>query len=399
MKQFKVLISAILLTGMLSAQTDSLPRAFKKVDLFPAISYAPETKLTLGVIGYYYFDLAKQSPATRLSNVNFLAVYTLANQIAIESEWDISADDNRWRYRGEIFFNRYPDRNYGLGNDAGLLIADIEKDVVDTLNYVRFDSDRIKFAPIVLKRVSRHLYLGLQGDLEYLYGEKPISDGFYPLDERSAQKLEFPVEGLRLGLGVNLLFDNRDNILNPLSGTYIEFSNYFYNGIFGSDFDFSSFRLDGRHYSNVVQNHTLAMRGVANFRFSKDPIPLRGLSRVGGHEFIRGYFKGTYQDNHLLAFEMEYRWPFWNDNLTAPGWKIWKRMGVVGFVSGAQVFHEVDDFRANAFNMAVGGGLRFLFNKSSRLNLRIDYGLGLRKNSDGLGKNQSGLYFNLSEAF
>lgn len=399
MKPHITLLFVLLLVGILHAQIDTFPRTFKKIDLFPAISYAPETKLTLGVIGYYYFDLAKESPATRLSNVEFLAAYTLANQIVTEFRWDVFSDDNSWRYRGEVFFNRYPDRNYGLGNDAGLLIADVEDDIIDTLNYVRFDSDRIKFAPIVLKRVARHFYLGLQGDLESLYRLKSIPDKAYPLNEESRVALDFPVKGLRVGLGLNMLYDSRDNILNPLSGTYIEFSNYFYNHIFGSAFDFSSFRLDGRHYIPITGDHTLAMRGVLNFRFSDDPIPLRGLSRAGGRKFIRGYFKGTYQDHHLMAFELEYRWPFWNEDLDAPWWMLWKRMGLVGFVGGAQVMQDLGDFQFNRFNMAAGGGIRFLFNKASRLNIRIDYGLGLSKNSNGLGQTQSGLYFFLAEAF
>ena len=399
MKTFVATIVGVLLGGILYAQLDTLPRTFRRVDLFPAISYSPETKLTLGVAGYYYFDLAKTSPATRLSQVEFVAVYTLADQMVAETKWDAFSDDNAWRYRGELYFNRFPDRNYGLGNDAGLLIADIEDDVIDTLNYLRFTSDRIKFTPVVLKRVGAHFYLGMQGHLEYLYNLKPIADNYYLINEGSANLLDFPVEGLRIGLGINALYDSRDNIINPLRGSYVEFSNHFFSHHFGSDFDYSSFRLDGRHYIPVAGDHTLALRSVVNFRFSDEPIPLRGLSRVGGTKFMRGYFKGTYQDNHLLAFELEYRWPFWNEDLDAPWWKLWKRMGIVGFVGGAQVMHQPSDFSFNRFNMSAGGGVRFLFNKVTRLNIRIDYGFGLSKNSGGPGLEQSGLYFYLAEAF
>ena len=399
MKHTSLTIILFLLGLFLYGQKYSTERDFKRIDLFPAISYSPETKLTLGGIGYYYFDLTQESPATQLSNINFLAVYTMAKQIAIETEWEIFSDDNTWRYRGEAFFNRYPDRNYGLGNDANILIADIENDVVDTLNYYRFNSDRIKFSPVVLRKIAPNLYMGLQADLEYLYRMRSIPDSYVLLNDAAQQLDALPVDGLRVGLGLNVLYDNRDYILNPLSGAYIEFSNHFYNGLLGSDFDFSNFLLDARKYINTTQNHTLALRGVVNCRFSDDPIPLRALSRVGGRDFIRGYFKGTYQDNHLLAYELEYRWPFWKEDFDAPAWKIWKRMGIVGFIGGAQVAHELDDFRMGRFNMAAGGGLRFLFNKSSRLNIRIDYGVGLSKHSAGPNERQSGLYFFLAEAF
>ncbi|MCB9080919.1 MAG: BamA/TamA family outer membrane protein [Lewinellaceae bacterium] len=399
MRIYILLLCSLFMVDRLPAQLDTFPRSFKKIDIFPAISYAPETNLTLGVIGYYYFDLAKRSTATRLSNAEFLAAYTLANQVVAELRWDVFSDDNAWRYRGEAFFNRYPDRNYGLGNKANILIAEIENDIADTLNYLRFDSDRIRFAPVVLKRAGKNLYIGLQGDLESLYRLRTIPKEFQVIQDDADALWVSPIKGTRVGLGLNMLYDSRNNIINPLSGTYIEFSNFFYQPFLGSDFTFSSFRLEGRQYLRVAKNHTLAMRGIANFRFSEDPIPLRGLSRVGGRNFMRGYFQGTYQDNHLLAFELEYRLPFWNEHLNAPWWKLWKRLGLVGFVGGSQVFHEPQDFQFNQFNLAAGGGLRILFNQASRLNIRIDYGVGLSKDSNGPSKRQTGLYFFLAEAF
>jgi hypothetical protein len=55
--------------------------------------------------------------------------------------------------------------------------------------------------------------------------------------------------------------------------------------------------------------------------------------------------------------------------------------------------------RADRFNVAAGGGLRILLNAKSRSNIRIDYAVALRADSDGPGKRQSGFYFFLGEAF
>jgi len=208
-----------------------------------------------------------------------------------------------------------------------------------------------------------------------------------------------PVAGWRSGIGLQLLYDTRDYVLNPLKGTFIELTNLHFMKWLGSEYVFHSFRLDARHYINPVLNHTLALRGVANFRFSDNPIPLRGLSRIGGRDFVRGYFQGTYQDNHLAAFELEYRLPFWREGSESKLWQVWKRLGLAAFVSGAQVFPELNGFGFNRFNVAVGGGLRILFNEKTRVNLRIDYAVALRNNSDGPGRRQSGLYFYLAEAF
>lgn len=126
---------------------------------------------------------------------------------------------------------------------------------------------------------------------------------------------------------------------------------------------------------------------------------MRALSRVGGREFLRGYFFGTYQDNHLLAFEAEYRLPFWKEEVKTPFWKIWKRLGIVGFIGGARVFPDFDRAIFSDFRLAAGGGLRVLFNPESRLNIRIDYALALAPDSAGPGSRQSGFYFFLGEAF
>ncbi len=380
--------------------TTQSTRSIRKIDIFPAISYSPETKLTLGVIGYYNLDLYRGDPTTKFSNINFLAVYTLANQIAVESQWDIFTDGNRWRFRGRAFYNRWPDRNYGRGNDASTLVAETSEDgQIDTVNYLRFDSDRVRFAPIVLRELRPHLYLGLQAEVETLYRLRTLPDAYAFLNADSTAITELPVDGLRSGIGLQLLYDTRDYVLNPLRGTFVELNNLHFVKWLGSDFVFHSFRLDARQYINPVLNHTLALRGVANFRFSDDPIPLRGLSRVGGREFIRGYFQGTYQDNHLAAFELEYRLPLWREGSESKLWQVWKRLGLVGFVSGAQVFPNMGDFDFGRFNMAVGGGLRILFNEKTRVNLRIDYAVALRPDSDGPAGRQSGLYFYLAEAF
>lgn len=154
-----------------------------------------------------------------------------------------------------------------------------------------------------------------------------------------------------------------------------------------------------RQYFNPWKNQTLAIRGLASLQYTNDAIPLRALSRVGGHKFIRGYFKGTYQDHHMLAFEAEYRLPLWREGQPSKLWQVWKRLGLVGFVGGAEVFRDQEQLALNQFNLAAGGGLRILLNPATRSNIRIDYAIALRDNSDGPGKRQRGFYFFLGEAF
>ena len=376
------------------------PRDYKRLDIFPAISYSPETKLTLGAIGIYYLDLRKGDPNTPLSPIDFLAVYTLSKQILLESRWEVFTHARKWRTRGELLFQHYPDRNYGIGNDASVLVAEVDKEGNrDTLNYLNFNSNRIKFSPVVLRQIRPNLYFGLQTDLEYLYKYKVIPDQYFFLNADSARIRDVPIDGLRSGLGFQIVYDSRDNLINPLRGTFVEFNDRHYGKWMGSDYTFSYYSLELRQYINTWSNQTLALRGLASLEYTNDAVPLRALSRVGGHKFIRGYFKGTYQDHHMLAFEAEYRLPLWREGQPSKLWQVWKRLGVVGFLGGAEVFQDEKQLSFSQFNLAAGGGLRILLNPKSRSNIRIDYAIALRDNSDGPGKRQSGFYFFLGEAF
>lgn len=383
-----------------TTQSTTPTRDHKRLDLFPAISYSPETKLTLGVIGIAYLDLRKGDADTPLSNIDFLAVYTLSKQVLLESRWEVFTRQRRWRSRGELLLQRYPDRNYGIGNDAAVLLAEINSDGSrDTLNYLNFNSNRIKFSPVVLRRLRRHLYIGVQSDMEYLFKYRETPEHFEYLTADSLQIRDVPVAGFRSGIGFQVLYDNRDNVINPLKGTFVEFNDRHYAGWMGSDFNFSYFSLEVRQYFNPWSNHTLALRGMTSLEYTDEQVPLRALSRVGGHKFIRGFFRGTYQDHHMLSFEAEYRLPFWREGQTFRRWHIWERFGIVGFLGGAQVFHDGAAVRLDRFNLAAGGGLRILLNARSRANIRIDYAVALRNDSDGPGKRQSGFYFFLGEAF
>lgn len=376
------------------------PRDYKRLDIFPAISYSPETKLTLGVIGIAYLDFRKGDPQTPLSFIDFLAVYTLNKQILLESRWEIFTHRRTWRTRGELLLQRYPDRNYGIGNDASTLLVEVnEEGNRDTLNYLNFNSNRIRFSPAVLRQIRPHLYVGVQSDLEYLFKYDELPYRYYYLNADSGSIKDVPVAGLRSGVGFQVLYDNRDNLINPRRGTFVEFNDRHYAKWLGSDFAFSYYSLEVRQYFNTWSNHVLALRGMASLEYTDDAVPLRALSRVGGHKFIRGYFRGTYQDHHLLSFETEYRLPLWRDDRQSKLWQVWKRLGLVGFIGGAQVFRDGERVSLDRFNLAAGGGLRILLNKKSGANIRIDYAVAFRDDSDGPGKRQKGFYFFLGEAF
>ncbi|MEM7104144.1 MAG: BamA/TamA family outer membrane protein [Bacteroidota bacterium] len=375
-----------------STNTDRKSRIFP----VPALTYTPETQLTLGGAMFYFFDLAKGDASANMSNLQALAVYTTANQVLIDSKWNLYTRLENFVFTGRAFYHIYPDRHYGYGNNADSRVDIFDKETGETTstNYLLFKTQRLHFAPVILRKVTKNLFAGIQYEYEYLYDFKAIPDSITSI---SSGILDVPVTGPRSGLGWNITYDSRTNPVNPEKGHFIQFQNWFFSEIFGSQYTYSVFRVDARTYPRLFKDHNLALQLVVDQRYTEDEqgIPMRGLARFGGADLIRGYFYGTYQAENLLMFQAEYRLPVMTFGEKFP---FFKGLGLVGFIGGGQVFNEWQEVGFNQFRLAIGGGMRLLLDKEKRLNVGIDFGYGLHPGSDFDG-NQTGFYFFMGEAF
>ena len=99
---------------------------------------------------------------------------------------------------------------------------------------------------------------------------------------------------------------------------------------------------------------------------------------LGGTEIMRGYYKGRFTDQNMIAFQAEVRqYIFW-------------RLGVAGFASAGQVGETLSSYGLDDFHYAYGGGIRLMLHEEEKLNLRIDF---------GFGENSNGIYVILKESF
>ena len=185
-------------------------------------------------------------------------------------------------------------------------------------------------------------------------------------------------DGRIIGAGLLVTRDTRNNAVYPSAGSYHQLRVTLYDGLFQSNYGFGSYSLDLRTYMAPVQRHVLAIRAVGQSTSGTASFDV--LPQLGGDALLRGYFQGRFRDRHLLAGQLEYRAP------------VWWRLGVVGFVSGGQVASAFDGFTWGGFKASAGGGLRFLLDPQSGLNIRADYGWAF---DIGTG----GFYLNVGEAF
>lgn len=182
--------------------------------------------------------------------------------------------------------------------------------------------------------------------------------------------------GVASGAGILANWDTRNNIFYPSMGSFYQFSATRFSEALGSDYDFSRFNLDIRQYFPLSSSQVLAIQGYVNIITGKPTFQL--LSLFGGERLMRGYYLGRYRDKNMVAFQMEYRRP------------VWWRFGLVGFAGFGEVANKISRFERKNFKHSVGWGIRYLFSREEKINLRLDF---------GYGKGASGVYINIGEAF
>ncbi|MBN1223716.1 MAG: BamA/TamA family outer membrane protein, partial [Candidatus Aminicenantes bacterium] len=334
----------------------------KKRDIIvlPILYYKPETKIALGVGGLYYLKTAAQGAYTRPSNIFIAAVATQRKQFYIELKPDVYWNDDKYHLVGNFRVNKYVDKYFGIGSMA-------TSDDEETYSYRNLEI-KLDF----LRKFRSELSLGLQYALETYKITEYDSEG-----ELINKKVSGSESGTASGLGFIINWDSRDNIFSPGKGSFHQITATLYDGIFGSDFEYLSLIYDARKYVSLLPSHTLAFQIYSEFRTGNPSF--RRLSLLGGEERMRGFYQGRYRDKNLLVFQVEYR-------IIPVVWRI----GVAGFMAVGDVADRLGGFDFGSFKYAGGFGIRYLWNREDKLNLRIDI---------AWGQDTSGFYITIKEAF
>ncbi len=388
----------ICLTANGQEETDSLKRKTSFIVL-PATAYTPETGFTIGGVGEMYFDLAKDG-TSRMSKFQLGAIYTTRKQMYVNFGAEGFTKNEDYYYYFYTKYSRFTDQNYGIGNDANVHTEQwFEDDEFKESNYLDFKYQSFGIEGIGLKKIAPGLSIGLHYKFETLWDYELLADSTNIIFATPTELSPGRFEGKRSGISPALNYDTRKNSNNPLDGTFIQFRNFYYMPWLGSDFHYIGVSIDARHYINIYKEHVLAfrLRNEQRYTFNDSWVPRFDLPRVGGKDFARGYYEGTYGDDHMVAFEVEYRLPFFQDK-TAPWWKFWRRLGLVVFASGSRVYPDWESFALSDMRYTVGVGGRYALSFDQRVNARLDIGLGLDPKSD-FSKRHIGIYIFIQEAF
>lgn len=313
-------------------------------------------------------------PTTFLSNVSFSPYLNFKGRYSLTFRSNIFTSYNRWNIQGDTRFSLYPEDTWGTKING----RQNEKVLV---NY-----KYIRLYQTVLRRIQPYLLAGIGYNLDYHININTINDtiGLTKFTGYNYGTGEGK-NSLSSGLTFNLLYDTRKNSVNPMPGGSYASLIYRVNPRFlgnGSN-SWTSLYLDGRKYLSFPDKKR---KIVALWSFIwtdlNNRVPYLDLPGIGWDSYQksgRGIRQNRYRGKTLWYAEGEYR-----RDLTLNGLLGYVVFANYNFITGPGNNHY------SGPHPAAGAGLRLKFNKRSNTNIAIDY---------GISKGNSGIYFNLGEAF
>ncbi len=354
-----LIISIVMLPIYLSAQEkDSVETDDLNWFAAPIIFYSPESNLALGALGILSFRFS-DSLNSKPSKIEVYGYYTLNTQYSFSSKPEIYYDDDKYYISAYLNYSKVIDKFYSAGNNTA---------EIDNPNYeARSSLALIKFQ----RQISHNLNAGVVYEIR----------NYNVVDVRENPYLQSGMVyggggGLTSGLGFVVSYDSRNNIFYPASGGFYELSSTFFTREIGSDFGYTKTIIDLRRFQKISGNQILAFQMFYNFISGSSPF--YDVPPLGGENIMRGYFTGRYRDRHYFATQIEYRI------------RVWWRFGLVGFIGMGDVASSLSKFEMTKFKFSYGLGVRFRIDEIELIDLRADV---------GFGKNTSGIYFSLNQAF
>lgn len=335
----------------------------------PGVGYTLSTGFA-GIIASNSAFYTSEDENAKLSNIFADVVYTQNKQLITHVQGNIWTKNNAYNIVTDWRYLKYPQKTFGLGGHT-----DLDNSFDQDYSYLRLYQS-------VLKSISNNFYAGVGYSLDYHWNITETSDNIFAVSD--AQLYGLPEKTVSSGYNINVLYDNRSNSINPDGGTYVNVLFRQNLTFFGSDENWESLRIDIRKYYRFPRNseNVLAFWSFNWLTLSGNP-PYLDLPSTGWDPYNnsgRGYIQGRFRGKNMLDLESEYRFKVSHNGL----------IGGVVFVS-AQSFSEWPSNKFEVISPAGGAGVRIKFNKHSKTNIAIDYGVGA-------GGSQ-GFFVNLGEVF
>ena len=364
-KDIKDVIKDLFGTKKTISDTIKVTNNSKKLSLsiLPGISYNPATDFVVGVstgISWYMGDRSNTSNSSVFTAVS----YTTKKQFKLSAQSGIYTENNEWNFQGDIRFWKYSQDTYGLGTGTP----------PEDKQFMNFKLVRIN--ENVLKKLFKNFYAGLGYSLEYYFSVNTLDDDDKPVypNYNSSYSIKHGFDSskyLSSGLVLNTNFDSRDNTINPYKGIMADLKYYLYNKVLGSDKNRQTLNYEFRAYKSFSKEskYVLAFWTMGNFTLNGET-PYLSLFSNGWDKFNttgRAYIQGRFRGNDLLYAEIENRFSLTKNGL----------LGLVLFANAVSISNPDANIKLmDHIEPAAGFGLRIKFDKYSRTNICVDFGIG-----------------------
>jgi hypothetical protein len=347
----------------------------------PVIGAKPSAGALFGVAGNLAFY--RGDPATtHISSVVTSLTFSTKGQTSFTDRFTIFTRDDRWRLDADHRIQWTSLNTYDLGTSA---------DTSSGVN-TKFDFLRLHHTAFYRLRPSLFVGTGLYFDNHYDVEPKDLDEnddewtGSPYLQYSIANRLPLQAQAAA-GPSVDLMWDSRDNFINPQRG-WLGRASYrmLLDDFLGGDSSWQKLNLDLRGYRPVSKSkrHAVAVwlftdqvvDGTAPFF----DLPGTGLDTYG--RSARGYSEGQFRGEKLAYGEIEYRGLLMKNGL----------LGMVAFINTTTVSNEAAGEKMfDSFATGGGAGLRLSINKRSKTNLCFDVAFGKQ--------GSRGVYLAVQEAF
>ncbi|WP_206194348.1 BamA/TamA family outer membrane protein [Shewanella sp. SNU WT4] len=309
--------------------------------------------LGVAAIGLY-------SPSGREDNVQ-LSTLSVKSFVSSSGSYGLGVEnrsyfgDDTWRLGLDAWLSHSPQDYWGIGKEAAS----------NSANQTAYDSQVLELSPNVSYRLLRNTYVQLGWD-------------FQSVTELSAEGPALNAEQLQdsriSGLNLSLAYDSRDFAPNPERGLLAEIKYQHYSKQWGSDFGFDKMSVNVRQYHRFSPQYIVAFEVYGEG--SRGDVPWYALPKLGTDGRMRGYYQGQYRDNYFLSSQIELRQA------------LSERHGLVYWAGAGNVAPDWSGLFSQDWLPTLGIGYRLAF--KPRVNIRLDV---------GIGKDSSGVYFQINEAF
>ncbi len=355
--------------------------------VIPVIGSSPATGFIYGGIVQYTFKGIK--PTDRYSSMGFSATYSTQDQLMLSMKNNIFLKSNSIFLSSDFRYYKFSQPNYGLGTD----IIPPRRDESFSIDNIAepMEYDYFRLYQTASWEVASNFYVGggiaidwyeniVDQDLNVAAGELTYHYNY-------SQQYGFNPENYSVnGVSLNLLYDSRDNQINPNHGWYGNINYRINPSLNGNQKVSNVLYVEGRYFIPLSKRNLQHVLGFWAYTqiLTKGEIPYLNLPAIGWDQRSRsgvGYTQGLFRGYNIMYFETQYRFPITCNQLIS---------GTVGANFTTTSNKDTNVNLLQYIQPAVSVGLRFLIDKPTRTNIILN---------QAWGRDSAGFYLNAGETF